>query len=520
MPAHHRARNIRRTIQYVPILSLALVAAAFVTLAGTAPQTINVHAGDDLQRALDAARPGTTIALDPGVTFVGNFVLPMKAGSDTQPIVVRTSGADMPPGQRISPDAARMLAKIRTPNSSPALRTQPGARFWLIELLEISSAFDGGGEIVSLGDGGPAQRTLADVPSDLVMDRVYVHGVPAAQQRRGIGLNAQRVTVRNSYVSEIKGRGYDTQALGGANGPGDYLIENNFFEASGENIMFGGADPHIPNLVPTHIVVRGNTFSKPVQWRDSSWEIKNLFELKNARDVTIDGNIFERNWLAAQTGFSILFTVRNQDGACPWCDVSQVTFENNIVRDVAAGINILGTDYTHPSAQTKGITIRNNLMYGIDSKKWGGNGYALAIQGGPRDVTIDHNTIVQENASGILQVEGPPVIGFAFTNNLVQHSAYGIIGRDRAPGNDSLSMYFPSGVVTANAIAGADASRYPSRNRYPSATEFRQEFASYADGDYRLASGSALRGAGTDGTDIGVLFRTLVRDPGTNRDRQ
>ena len=89
----------------------------------------------------------------------------------------------MPPGQRISPDAARMLAKIRTPNSSPALRTQPGARFWLIELLEISSAFDGGGEIVSLGDGGPAQRTLADVPSDLVMDRVYVHGVPAAQQR-------------------------------------------------------------------------------------------------------------------------------------------------------------------------------------------------------------------------------------------------------------------------------------------------------------------------------------------------
>ena len=510
MSAHHRA--IRRAL----IESLALVASVVATTAGIAPQTINVHAGDDLQRALDSARPGTAILLEPGATFVGNFVLPAKAGNDTQPIVVRTSGADMPAGQRISPDAARMLAKLRTPNSSPALRTQPGARFWRIELLEISSAFDGGGEIVSLGDGSPAQRTLADVPSDLVVDRVYVHGVPGAQQRRGIGLNAARVTVSNSYVSEIKGAGYDTQALGGANGPGDYVIENNFFEASGENIMFGGADPHIPNLIPTHIVVRGNTFSKPVQWRNASWEIKNLFELKNARDVTIDGNVFERNWLAAQTGFSILFTVRNQDGACRWCDVSDVTFENNILRDVAAGVEILGTDYTHPSAQTKGITIRNNLMYGIDPKKWGGNGYAFAIQGAPRDVTVDHNTIVQENAQGILQVEGPQVIGFAFTNNLVQHSAYGIIGRDRAPGNDSLNAYFPSAVVTANVIAGADASRYPSRNRYPSATDFSQQFASYAHGDYRLSPGSAFRSAGTDGVDIGVLFGKLVRDPAAN----
>ena len=53
---------------------------------------------------------------------------------------------------------------------------------------------------------------------------------------------------------------------------------------------------------------------KPAAWRASAWTVKNLFELKNAQRVLVDGNVLERNWPQAQNGYSILLTPRNQDG--------------------------------------------------------------------------------------------------------------------------------------------------------------------------------------------------------------
>ena len=44
-------------------------------------------------------------------------------------------------------------------------------------------------------------------------------------QKRGIALNAAHVTIRNSYIGEIKAIGQDSQAIAGWNGPGDYVIE-------------------------------------------------------------------------------------------------------------------------------------------------------------------------------------------------------------------------------------------------------------------------------------------------------
>ena len=44
----------------------------------------------------------------------------------------------------------------------------------------------------------------------------------------------------------------------GWNGPGPFLIENNYLEAAGENVMFGGSDPSIANLVPSNITIRRN----------------------------------------------------------------------------------------------------------------------------------------------------------------------------------------------------------------------------------------------------------------------
>ena len=194
----------------------------------------------------------------------------------------------------------------------------------------------------------------------------------SSARRRGIALNARDAAVVDSYLSDFKEVGADSQAIAGWNGPGPFRIANNYLEAAGENIMFGGADPTIPDLVPSDIEIVHNHLAKPLRWKKGDpsfegveWTVKNLFELKNARRVLVDGNLLEYNWPQAQNGFAILFTVRNQDGGAPWSTIEDVTFTNNLVRHVAAGINMLGRDDNHPSQQARRIAIRNNLFLDV-----------------------------------------------------------------------------------------------------------------------------------------------------------
>ena len=468
--------------------------------------TTFVRAGGDLQTALVNARPGDTITLEPGATYVGNFTLPEKNGTGW--ITIRPSGADpVPEGTRITPALAAGLPKLRSPNNQPVVLTARSAHHWRLVLLELEGGGDKSGEILALGDGSAAQNSLSHVPHDLVIDRCYIHGDAAAGQKRCVALNSAATTITSSHVSDCKRVGQDAQAIAGWNGPGPFTITNNYLEGAAQNLIFGGADPSIPNLVPSDILITGNLVSRPPEWRRQSWQVKNLVELKNARRVKIVRNVIQNNWQAAQSGFAVLFTVRNQDGGCRWCQIDDVVFEGNLVQHSAAGISILGFDDIHPSQQTQSIVVRNNVFADIDNQNWGGNGYCFMLNGGPRRIVIDHNTIIQEHASGILQVEGPPVLEFTFTNNIVRHNAYGIIGSDHAPGRDTLSAFFPGSTVTHNVIADGDASRYPSGNQFPSSAQFRAQFAGYGEGNFRLVESSPWRNAGSDGRDLGAEFR-------------
>ena len=481
--------------------------------AGTASTaTLQVPAGADLQAALVNAQPGDTIVLAPGAVYTGNFTLPNKGGSSF--ITVQTNPEGLPgPGGRISPADAPRLAKLRSPNTLPALQTADGAHHWRIVLIEFQGNVGGAGDIVALGSGATAQNTLATVPNNLFIDRCYIHGDAAVGQKRGLALNSASTTVTGSYISDIKVIGQDSQAIAGWNGPGPFTITNNYLEAAGENLMFGGADPAIPNLVPSDITIENNTLAKPLAWRSQRWQVKNLLELKNARRVTIRSNTLEYTWLQAQAGVAILFTGRNQDGRCPWCQVEQVVFEGNIVRHSGAGVQILGYDDRHPSQQTRAITIKHNLFDDIDAQKWGGNGYFLQLVGGPRDIIVDHNTVIQDHAGGILQADGGPILGFVFTNNLIRHSSYGIKGADSGSGNDTIRAYFPASRVLSNVIADGDPGRYPPGNFFPTLAQFKSQFVSYAGGDFRLAANSVWRAAGTDGEALGASAGMVPEPP-------
>src|SRR6185295_624954 len=166
--------------------------------------TISVPAGASLQQAINAAQPGDTIALQPGATYAGAFILPAKSGDAW--ITIRTAGdAGLPgDGARISPANVGALATIRQAGGAPALATAAGAHHWRLTLLHIEGS--GSSDIVTLGDGSSAQRTLSQVPHDLIVDRVYMHGA-AGGQKRGIALNSAATAITGSWLADIKAVG-------------------------------------------------------------------------------------------------------------------------------------------------------------------------------------------------------------------------------------------------------------------------------------------------------------------------
>ena len=212
--------------------SVLLASALSMTLGSAAnAATITVNAGGDLQAALNKAVPGDTILLQAGATFTGNFVLPKKSGSTF--IIVRSSAAtgSLPAaGVRMTSGYAALLPKIKSPNTNPALQTATGAHHWQLQFLEFQANSGGYGEIIRLGSS--SETVAANQPHHLLLDRLYIHGHSQFGSKRGIALNSADTSILNSQISNIKGQGIDTQAICGWNGPGPYLIENNFLEAT------------------------------------------------------------------------------------------------------------------------------------------------------------------------------------------------------------------------------------------------------------------------------------------------
>jgi Right handed beta helix region len=485
--------------------SAALVACASVC--ASAPygrETVRVPAGGDLQAALDAAQPGDVIVLPAGAEYVGNFVLPRKEGNAWITVRSEATRHGVPPDSRIGPQHARSLASIRSPNSQPALRAAPRAHHWRLELLEFRPSPSVGATLVEFGTS--AQSTLDVVPRDLVVDRCYFHGDPSRGQKRGLALNSAATTIVNSYFADFKHKDEEAQAIAGWNGPGPFVLENNHLEASGISFLLGGADPSIPGLIPSDVTFRRNLVSRPEAWREARWAVKNLLELKNARRVLIEANIFENNWAHAQVGYAILFTVANSGGRAFWANVEDVTFRHNVVRHAGGGISVLGRDQTgDPSGVARGIRISGNLFYDIDKDRWGGAGIFMQILHGPEDLIVEHNTVIHNGA--VISAGGPKEATgrrFIFRDNLMRHNQYGVHGTGRSIGSDSLDAYFPGAQFSRNVLAGGRASLYPRDNLFPTEEEFERSFVDFAHEDYRLRTDASLSRAAVDGGPVGA----------------
>jgi hypothetical protein len=221
------------------------------------------------------------------------------------------------------------------------------------------------------------------------------------------------------------------------------------------------------------------------------------------------------NWGGSQAGFAVVLTPRNSSGRNPWVVIQDVQFYGNVISYTGSGFNLLGHDDTAISGQLANVVIRDNLVFDVSST-WDGSGIFAQIGGEPRDIIIDHNTVMHTgniitfysgmyvNAAGV-RVNGGPVVGFVFTNNLLKHNTYGIIGSGQGYGNQTLAYYAPGAVVLRNVMASntAVASRYPADNQFPSVQTLMATFRDPAAFDYRLVSGSAYINSSLDNRNIG-----------------
>lgn len=300
-----------------------------------------------------------------------------------------------------------------------------------------------------------------------------------------------------------------------------------------------------PILNDTSLNCTSNGVCKQASYR----VVKNIFELKNAVNVTVIGNIFEYSWKACascgQSGTAILFTTVNQDGGNDSSLVALVTFRYNIIRHASGVFAITGNDATGNFSQ-RGHTflIEHNLADDITSA-WGSNARTFHLSTGhvpsrqlPRLVTIDHNTLNQSsgNAFILFSAGGTLTAGaesFVFKNNIVRRLDFGMFGSEPNSGEgnptwDTYAVPFGNPVLQNNVIAGGNPAIYPgSGNLFPTTAQLESAFVDHPNGDLRVDQGcvapspTCYDNAATDGTDIGadiaaILAETTIAEAGVD----
>jgi len=528
---------------------------------------LQVKEGDNLQQALERASCGDSLRLQAGASFQGLFKLPAKHCDDAHWITIRTSTEDagLPPeGTRISPCYAgveslpdrppfqcaavkNVMAKITfaAKGGSGPIELSNGANHYRFVGVEITR--EAGGiiyNLVSTEKGGAADH--------LVFDRVWFHGGVADETTRGVMLSGDTyAAVVDSFFSDFKciavtGACVEAQAIAGGLGSqpqGPFKIVNNFLEAAGQSILFGGGGA---SVTPADIEIRHNYLYKPPTWRmghpqftggpnGRPYIVKNLFELKNAQRVLFEGNVLENSWGGfTQTGFGIVITPKNQgENTCPVCQVTDLTIRYCRMSHVGSGFQIgngLSDNGAAPRAGER-YSIHDIVIDDVQGAAFKGFGIfaQISVAGAAktigdvpvpplRDVKIDHVTAFPTDSLLVIggPVNGARIAGFAFTNNLVTVGKRPVGSTGGGPLKNCAAqpdVKGPSGIFSDcfanysfehNALIDGGGG-WPKGNISIKLNDVRfVDFRGGSGGDYRLAPGSRLKGASSDGRDIGA----------------
>ena len=529
---------------------------------------ITVGSGGDLQAALNNAHCGDTVELQAGATYTGTFYFPAKSCDSGHWIIVRTNAADsaLPAeGKRANPCFAgvaslpgrpqytcsspqKAMARIeydRTANGPIIFRN--GANHYRLIGLELTKTA-----------GVRSAPTFVAMEADgigdhIIIDRSWLHGTVHDEAQAGVSFNRVNYgAVVDSYISDfhcIAGTGTCTDAHAVAGGlghhqDGPWKIENNFLEASGEAILFGGG---AATVTPADIEIRRNHFFKPWQWMPGNpnfvgaadghpFIVKNHLELKNAMRVLVEANLMENSWGGfTQQGYSIVLSPKNQHTAhngnvCPLCQVLDVTVRYSRLSHAGGGIAMStamsGSDGDGGPATAGARWSIHDVVVDDINRKYVGPGTLFQIsnhwpENPLNSVAINHVTAFPAEDSHMMTLGNPVALplmyGFVFTNNIVMTGRYPVW--NMGGGSEScaykggpaakISNCFVTSAFHNNALVAAPAvdppSEWPAGNFFPSLEAVG--FIHYQEGgggNYQLHANSPFSNKGSDGRDLGA----------------
>jgi hypothetical protein len=424
---------------------------------------IRVAAKEDLAEAINDAKCGDTLLLSAGGTYEVAS-LPSKKCDDHHYITIRTDTPDskLPAeGTRVSP----AWAGVASLPGRPAFAQPAGGAAKLLATLAVkdpSGAVVGdhlrfiGIEWTSRADANIMRLISTEHSDHVIFDRNYIHPAEGAELAHGVGMveGARFVAVINSYVSGFNciarsGKCTDATAVGGAHSDepfGTFKIYNNFLEASGENILFGGA---ASKSNPTDIEIRRNHLYRPMIWKEGEpgytpspkgdpYIVKNHFELKSAIRVLVEANLLENSWGGfSQRGFSMLLSARSQASNCPICRVNDITLRYNRIHNVAGVFQISNSHATKGKgvAADGGIySIHDIVADDVHEEDYRGGGvFMVLLSAAPpvHDLQIDHVTAFVPGVLASIMVKGEDAE--KLKNFTITNSVFEIGGGRRSP---------------------------------------------------------------------------------------
>ncbi len=525
-----------------------------------------VRAGDNLQHALNNAHCGDTLLLQAGATFSGIYNLPAKACDDQHWIIIRTSAPDsaLPlQATRISPCYSGVASLPARPQFPCAKPTKVMARLMADKAGPLILA--NGANHYRLGPGLEITRPLSSLTyvsliyasgaaNEVVIDRDWIHGVPNYDTARGVLLSGiTYAAIVDSYFNDFHcgaliGGCVDAQAIAGGTGSipqGIWKIHDNFLEASSENILFGGVTTN--SITPADIEITNNHMFKPLTWMpgqpgfvgrpnsDSTickatpgycaFVVKNLFELKNAQRILLEGNILEYCWPGfSQHGAAISVNGMNPaNRTLSYISVMDFTARYNHTSHTASVFSL--SDPGPGNLPIGRISIHDNIFDDVSAKYQNGDptgAYAGVYTECPGTTCGNGNIAVNHNTELITQpVKWFAVVGaldgaipnWVYTNNIVSINggiavlnAATIGCTDNRVGNAAkLAACFSPYAMTHNALIGGSGT-WPAGNYLP-ASPTAVRFVNYNNangGNYTLLSTSPYHNAGTDGKDLGA----------------
>jgi hypothetical protein len=308
--------------------------------------------------------------------------------------------------------------------------------------------------------------------------------------------------------------------------------------AGAENLFFTVVAP----TVTYNYASTGSGTSGTPPTSGNKWSVKNLFEWKSCIRCLAKFNKFMHNWGAQQPGDPILLSVLNDDSRNVSAVIRDSTFEYNWIYGAPSFLNISTSSTTGtPSGIMERVVVRHNLAENLGTTLWGdiatwGNRSTIQITGGggtpiigdvaAKNLTIDHNTMIQDSGnaplffaygSGAVQDTAQDM---TYTNNIQRAMSYlGIVSTvspsesNSAPGTVGWETS-TSGVRTygSNISQGASPCT-PTGTICPNEATFQAQFVSYGGNNFRCASGQTCFNGATAGSTyphIGADIDTIM----------